>query len=163
MPAVLSKFLDTHYGVLVPKTLPEVVHMMLHSGVERGTTVPDATYTMIRRDIMALPVDRRGKFRSTLRDQWGQKTKLWYDPDTDTLWNYSIAVRAYVPVILHSEMRSSALGYESKTTDMSLCGRLTSAGVDNAVDIVAQLNRTNNHVARSERRTIRAVNPYGHQ
>ena len=82
MPAVLSKFLDTQYGVLVPKTLPEVVHMMLHSGVERGTTVPDATYTMIRRDIMALPVDRRGKFRSTLRDQWGQKTKLWYDPDT---------------------------------------------------------------------------------
>ena len=62
MPAVLSKFLDTQYGVLVPKTLPEVVHMMLHSGVERGTTVHDATYTMIRRDIMALPVDRRGKF-----------------------------------------------------------------------------------------------------
>jgi hypothetical protein len=57
MPAVLSKFLDTQYGVLVPKTLPEVVHMMLHSGVERGTTVHDAIAPMgSKRQILAAAV-----------------------------------------------------------------------------------------------------------
>jgi hypothetical protein len=124
--------------------------------VRDNILIPDAQYKWHRDAIEQMPPKKRKHYRGCLIDKWGQRSKVRYDPKTNTLLNYSLIAKEFVPIMPMSIVHI----YESKA--ITPCGILAANGVDDPAAIFAELNHTGNHVPRDERRTVLATNPYGH-
>ena len=55
---------------------------------ERGVAVPDAIVDEWRQEVNALPMRKRGKWKSWLEDKHGQRTRVRYVPDTGHFENF---------------------------------------------------------------------------
>ena len=60
----------------------------LHYGKMPGVAVPDALVDEWRQEVNALPMRKRGKWKSWLEDKHGQRTRVRYVPDTGHFENF---------------------------------------------------------------------------